>query len=44
MAIMTMDVLLNGHRISAKEESQLLCCEMEKTMSPRCNLLTANGW
>ena len=31
--IFTMDVLLNGHPISAKEELQLLCCIMGKTMS-----------
>ena len=29
-----MDVLLNGHCISAKGESQSLCCMMGKTMSP----------
>ena len=28
-----MDVLLKGHRISAKGESQSLCCMMEKTKS-----------
>ena len=29
-----MDLLLNGYRISAKGESQSLCCMMGKTMSP----------
>ena len=39
--VVTMDVLLNGHRISAKGE---LCCMMGKTMSLRCYILAANGW
>ena len=29
-----MDVLLNGHSISAEGELQSLCCMMGKTMSP----------
>ena len=29
-----MDVLLNGHSISAKGELQSLCCMMGKIMSP----------
>ena len=39
-----MDILLNGHRISAKGELQSLCCMMGKTMLPRCHFLATNGW
>ena len=41
---MAIDVLLNGFSIAAKEELQSLCCMMGKTVSPRCHLLSANGW
>ena len=40
----SIDVLLNGQRISPKEELQPMCCIMGKTMSFRCHLLVANGW
>ena len=39
-----MDVLLNGHSISAEKELHSLCCMMGKTMSFRCHFLAANGW
>ena len=42
--VQIMDVLLNGLSISVKGELQSLCCMIEKTMSLRCHLLTANGW
>ena len=37
------DVLLNGHGILAEGELHSLCCMMGKTMSPRYQLLAANG-